>query len=1213
MEARKSLRGNAAEEPDVEILTARVKRLWSRGFVPRSFAHPAVRYHFYCIVLKIGPFRKVMIDATAAFLKSWKSYNAFQGQFSCGRFYCLIALVSIGDLIDLGGIMSLEPVAACACTDERGFRRSGLRPFLLATTAVAALLVAQTAARADGGDGGRGRNIYEYGGAGGTGYTGAAGADAPFGGSGGAGGGGGGAAGGGAGGSGGSGYVAAGGAGGSTPGADGADGEGWGGNGSNGAGGGGGGAGGTNAYVGGSTDISVPVAGQKGGNGGNGGAHYVIGAGGGGGGAGGFGAVITDAGSTTNSSVVTGGNGGNGGAGGGSDFGAGMEGLGGDGGDGGVGIQFSVSGATLTNDGSITGGNGGTGGTSGYQAGNPGAGGAGVVGSDLTVLNNGTISGGLSGDGTTRANAITFTGGNNKITFGNSTSGLTGNIDVTGSLTFDQSSIDTTIDNNITGTGSVAKTGTATVKLSGNNTYSGGTIISEGVLMAGSSSAFGTGSVGVAAGATLDINGQNLVIGSLSDVDGAGGTVTNADTVPNHLTVGGDNSSTTFSGVIEDGVHAIGLIKEGTGTFTLAGTNTYSFGTTVTGGTLAITNSHALGSGTLALENGTTLSFDGTGIDLANHVTVAGDPTFTVGAGDTDTISGIIADGGTPGDVVKNGDGTLVLSATNTYTGATTIDAGTLNVAGSIASSSLTTVNSGGTLVGTGTVGDLEVASGGTFAPGAAGTAGTSMTVSGTLTLDSGSTYRVAIDPSAASYADVSGTAALGGTLLADFGTEDYLTRAQYTVLQSAGLGGATFDTFTTANLLPGFAATLDYTNSDVLVDLTAALGAGDTLDRNQQNVASGINIYFNDGGTLTPNFLPVFGLTGDNLAGALSELSGEVATGGTRGGFQLMSGFLGLFSGAPGANAGAGKLSFAPEAAPALPALALAYAPTDDAVPASGAWTLWGAGFGGTNRIDGDAVAGSHKTSANDYGFAVGADYRLSPDTVMGFALAGGGTSWDLSQGLGGGDSDALQLGLHAATQFGPAYLSTALGFANHWMTTDRHTYGDHLTSDFTAQVYAGRVEAGYRLAMSPESGLTPYAALQVQHFRSPDHSESDLNGGGFGLSYDAMGVTDTRSEIGARLDHAIPVGDSLLVLDAGAAWAHDHSTDPSVQASFQSLPGSSFTVSGATVPQNAGLLSAGAELQLSSNLSLSASFDSEFASGYRSYGGSGILRYSW
>ena len=54
--------------------------------------------------------------------------------------------------------------------------------------------------------------------------------------------------------------------------------------------------------------------------------------------------------------------------------------------------------------------------------------------------------------------------------------------------------------------------------------------------------------------------------------------------------------------------------------------------------------------------------------------------------------------------------------------------------------------------------------------------------------------------------------------------------------------------------------------------------------------------------------------------------------------------------------------------------------------------------------------------------GGAAGLDYHLTPDTVLGFALGGGGTNWSLSQGLGGGKSDAFQAGLYGATRWGPA-----------------------------------------------------------------------------------------------------------------------------------------------------------------------------------------------
>jgi hypothetical protein len=99
-------------------------------------------------------------------------------------------------------------------------------------------------------------------------------------------------------------------------------------------------------------------------------------------------------------------------------------------------------------------------------------------------------------------------------------------------------------------------------------------------------------------------------------------------------------------------------------------------------------------------------------------------------------------------------------------------------------------------------------------------------------------------------------------------------------------------------------------------------------------------------------------------------------------------------------------------------------------------------------------AVAATLAVSVSTAGLAGGFDYRLTPDSVVGFALAGGGTNWSLSQGMGGGKSDGFQAGLYGATKSGPAYLAAALAFTNHWMSTDRLVLGDRLTADFNAEL---------------------------------------------------------------------------------------------------------------------------------------------------------------
>ncbi len=605
----------------------------------------------------------------------------------------------------------------------------------------------------------------------------------------------------------------------------------------------------------------------------------------------------------------------------------------------------------------------------------------------------------------------------------------------------------------------------------------------------------------------------------------------------------------------------------------------------------------------------------------AKQLTVGGNNLST-------TVSGVIADGGTSGgtggSLVKVGTGTLTLAGINTYTGATTVDGGILQVNGSIAQSSSVNVNSGGTLTGNGTVDPTTIAinAGGTLAPGLPGQPGTSMTIAGNLAFQSGAIYMIQLNPAATTFTTVTGTASLAGTVQAFFAPGSYVTPKTYDILKSAGLGGTTF-----ANVLitpPNFQANLSYTPTDVSLTLTATLGSlNGNLNLNQHNVATTLNNFFNNGGTLPPNFTTVFGLTGPALANALSQLDGEAAVDAEATAFKSMDQFLALMldpfvDGRTGSLAGS-ALGFAPDKPASLPPdIALAYDAVLKAPPPRTSfddrWTTWGGAYGGSTSTTGDPVIGSTNFSAQTYGFAAGMDRHFSPDTVAGFALAGGGTHWGLAQALGGGRSDAFQAGVYGTQYFGPAYVAADFAFANHWMTTNRTAFaGDQLTANFNAQSYGGRLEAGYRYALPALFTVTPYGAVQVQNFHTPQYSETDLTGGGFGLTYNAMSATDTRSELGARFDEPTTLNGMALTLRARLAWAHDWVNGPALAAVFQTLPGTNFIVNGAAVPKNSALTTAGAELHLTQALSFLTKFDGEFAKGSQTYAGTGTLRYAW
>src|SRR5205807_9713815 len=159
----------------------------------------------------------------------------------------------------------------------------------------------------------------------------------------------------------------------------------------------------------------------------------------------------------------------------------------------------------------------------------------------------------------------------------------------------------------------------------------------------------------------------------------------------------------------------------------------------------------------------------------------------------------------------------------------------------------------------------------------------------------------------------------------------------------------------------------------------------------------------------------------------------------------------------------------------------------------------------------------GSNATTSRVFGAAVGADYRFSPFTLAGFALAGGGTNFSVN-GLGTGRSDLFQAGAFVRHTVGPTYISAALAYGWQDVTTDRTVTVagiDRLRAEFNANALSGRVEGGYRF-VSPwigGVGITPYAAGQFTSFDRPAYSESAVAGASaFALAYGSKSVTDSR-----------------------------------------------------------------------------------------------------
>ncbi|MBX9943113.1 MAG: autotransporter domain-containing protein, partial [Reyranella sp.] len=591
--------------------------------------------------------------------------------------------------------------------------------------------------------------------------------------------------------------------------------------------------------------------------------------------------------------------------------------------------------------------------------------------------------------------------------------------------------------------------------------------------------------------------------------------------------------------------------------------------------------------------------------------------TFTPGSSQSQTVANVIADqtgsGGSGGNagsyaLVKNGAGTLTLSAANTYTGATTVNAGTLLVNGSVTSA--VTVGTGGTLGGTGTIAGLTTING-TLAPG--NSIGT-LNVTGNFVQAAGSTYQVEVNAAGQSdRINVTGTATInGGTVQVIAQSGRYARNTTYTILNATGGRTGTY-----ANVTSNFAfltPSLSYDANNVFLSLALSGNAFSSGAQTPNQFAVG-TVLDAANTNATGDFATVLNalavLNTQQGPAALNAISGQpyanLGTANVAGSLLFLNALGTQMAGARGGgSAGATRVALA-EACTAT---------CDASEPAP--WGAWLSGLGGMGNVQGNANAGGF--NYNFGGTAAGADVRLGPQFLVGLALGFASGKQSVSGFSGSGWSDAYSAAVYASFTQGGFYADGLAGYAYADNRLQRQIVIPGLAprtanGSTGANQFLGQLEAGYKVGVyePAQASITPFARLQTVAVSQNGFTESGANS--LNLNVAQQNTTSVRTVLGADLGAAIPLGE-VRTLDVALrlGWAHEYAdTTRPMTAAFAGAPALPFTVFGAQPPRDSAVVGFGLNTQVAERTSLYARYDGELANGNDAHAFSAGLRMTW
>ncbi|QDT05738.1 Extracellular serine protease precursor [Rubripirellula lacrimiformis] len=601
---------------------------------------------------------------------------------------------------------------------------------------------------------------------------------------------------------------------------------------------------------------------------------------------------------------------------------------------------------------------------------------------------------------------------------------------------------------------------------------------------------------------------------------------------------------------------------------------------------------------------------------------------------------------GGSGSLTKTGDGELILSSTNTYTGTTTVSAGRLAVNGSLAGNA--TVGTDGELGGSGTISG-DVINNGTFAAG--NSIGT-LAIGGNASFHSGSTTEVEIQPSATPVAGTDNdlitadTAMINGGDVSVLGSVgSYTDGAKYTFLQASGGVTGVFESIT--DDLAFFDAELGYDLNSAFFTLVANSTDYASVGGSGNRGSVGFYIDENSIGA-TGDFGDVLDefrmLTNAQVQSGLSQLSGEVYGSqsqvviqgtnqliGTIGG-QLRSGmFSGSGSGASGSGSG-GFASTARSTRPAAPASGsnislVSYVDASQSQTscdaliaptcrAANQWRGWmmGYGLGGSADSDGNAAGINYGLGGTTFGI----QRSLNDNTQLGFF--GGYIGSSVS-------ADNMDQTVRAnGGNFG-SYLTLSVG--SHYGIAMGGLQFDGYDSDRTIQVggltrtASGKTdgwqgfaygERGMNLNLSRSRVLQPFAGLQYVYARQNGFTETGA--GAMNLAMSGVDTHSLRSNLGSRLQWQSWTSRRGwgITPEIRASWMHEFlDTTSVVNAQFAGVGGAGFSANGLDLGRDWAIVGGGFAARPGDRWELRADYDTQFNDRQVLHIGSGSVSYVW